>query len=98
MKPHGARAFVSKSTTPGEGPTVLAVPDTAITLIKGIPTVFKLEGDAELHPRAVTTGRSAGGWTEVREGLAEGDAIAVEGVFDLKSLLLKATLGEGHAH
>lgn len=90
--------FVEAEISTGEGPTVLAVPDTAITLIKGIPTVFKLEGDAELHPRAVTTGRSAGGWTEVREGLAEGDAIAVEGVFDLKSLLLKATLGEGHAH
>jgi len=90
--------FVEAEISTDEGPTVLAVPDTAITLIKGIPTVFKLEGDAELHSQAVTTGRSAGGWIEVREGLAEGDEIAVEGVFDLKSLLLKATLGEGHAH
>ena len=60
--------------------------------------MFRLEGDAELHPQAVTTARAAGGWTEIREGLTEGDEIAVESVFDLKSLLLKTTLGEGHAH
>lgn len=90
--------FVEAEISAGEGPTVLAVPDRAITLIKGVSTVFRLEGEEEFHPEPVTIGRSAGGWTEVREGLAEGDEIAIEGVFDLKSLLLKATLGEGHAH
>ena len=90
--------FVEAEISTGEGPTVLAIPDHAITLIEGISTVFKLEGGDEFHPQAVTTGRSAGGWTEIRRGLAEGDEIAVDGVFDLKSLLLKATLGEGHAH
>ena len=90
--------FVEAEISTGEGPTVLAVPDRAITLIEGVSTVFKIESGDEFHPQAVTTGRSAGGWTEIREGLAEGDEIAVDGVFDLKSLLLKATLGEGHAH
>lgn len=90
--------FVEAEIGTGEGPTVLAVPDRAITLIKGVSTVFRLEGDTEFHPQAVTTGRAAGGWTEIREGLAEADEIAVDGVFDLKSLLLKETLGEGHAH
>lgn len=90
--------FAEAEISTGEGPTVLAIPDHAITLIEGVSTVFKLEEDAEFHPEAVTTGRSAGGWTEIRDGLAEGDEIAVEGVFDLKSLLLKATLGDGHAH
>ena len=90
--------FVEAEISTGEGPTVLAIPDHAITLIEGISTVFKLERGDEFHSQAVTTGRSAGGWTEIREGLAEGDEIAFDGVFDLKSLLLKATLGEGHAH
>ena len=90
--------FVEAEISTGEGPTVLAVPDSAITLIKGVSTVFRLEGDEEFHPQPVTTGRTAGGWSEIREGLAEEDEIAIEGVFNLKSLLLKATLGEGHAH
>lgn len=90
--------FVEAEISTGEGPTVLAVPDRAITLIKGAPTVFKLEGSEEFHPETVLPGRSAGGWTEILSGLVEGDEIAIDGVFDLKSLLLKATLGEGHAH
>jgi cobalt-zinc-cadmium efflux system membrane fusion protein len=90
--------FVEAEISTGEGPIVLAVPDSAITLVKGVSTVFKLEGDDEFHPQPVMIGRSAGGWSEIREGLVEEDDIAVEGVFNLKSLLLKATLGEGHAH
>ncbi len=90
--------FVEAEISTGEGPPVLAVPDRAVTLINGASTVFLLEHGDEFHPQAVITGRSAGGWTEIREGLGEGDEIAVDGVFHLKSLLLKATLGEGHAH
>lgn len=90
--------FVEAEISTGEGPTVLAVPDSAITLIEGVSTVFKLESVDEFHPQPVVTGRAAGGWTEIKEGLAEGDEFAVEGVFHLKSLLLKATIGEGHAH
>jgi cobalt-zinc-cadmium efflux system membrane fusion protein len=90
--------FVEAEISTGEGPTVLAVPDDAITLIEGKPAVFKLEDGHEFHPQAIDTGASAGGWTEVRSGLAVGEEIAVEGVFVLKSLLLKASLGEGHAH
>ena len=90
--------FVEAEISTGEGPTVLAIPENAVTLIEGAPTVFRLESADEFHPQPVTTGRSAGGWIEIRDGLAEGDQIAIEGVFNLKSLLLKATLGEGHAH
>ena len=74
------------------------MPSEAITLIKGVPTVFKLEEGHEFHPQPIDIGIAAGGWTEVRGGLVEGDEIAVEGVFTLKSLLLKSSLGEGHAH
>lgn len=90
--------FVEAEISTGEGETVLAVPDTAITLINGVSTVFALENGDEFHPQPVTTGRSAGGWVEIRDGLADGDEIAIEGVFNLKSLQLKSTIGEGHAH
>ncbi len=88
--------FVEAEVSTGEGPTVLAIPDGSITLIKGVSTVFKLEGNAEFHPQAVVTGRSAGGWTEIRRGLAEGDEIAIDGVFHLKSLILKSSIGDEH--
>jgi len=90
--------FVEAEVSTGEGPTVLAVPDDAITLIEGQSTVFKFEKGHEFHPQPVEVGTSAGGWTEVRGGLVVGDEIAIEGVFVLKSLLLKSSLGEGHAH
>lgn len=90
--------FVEVELTTGSGDPVLAVPNAAVTLIEGRPTVFKLEGEQELHPQEIETGSTVGAWTIVRAGLAEGDAIAIDGVFHLKSLLLKSSLGEGHGH
>jgi len=90
--------FVEAEISTGEGPSVLAVPSESITLIKGAPSVFLLEDGHEFHPQPVETGVSSGGWTEIRSGLSEGDELAVTGVFHVKSLLLKSSLGEGHAH
>ena len=90
--------FVEAEISTGEGPAVLAVPSEAITLIKGVPTVFLVEKGHEFHPQSVETGVSSGGWTEIRGGLSDGDELAVTGVFHIKSLLLKSSLGEGHAH
>lgn len=75
----------------------IAVPQDAVLLMQGAPTVFKLEGD-ELHPQPVETGVTRGGWTEIRAGLAEGDEIVTQGAFLLKSLTLKSQMGEGHGH
>jgi cobalt-zinc-cadmium efflux system membrane fusion protein len=86
--------FVEAEISGGDGPTVLAIPDDAITLLKGTTTVFKLEEGRELHPRQVETGIAAGGWTEIRGGLSEGDEIAIDGVFHLKSLMLKSSIGD----
>jgi cobalt-zinc-cadmium efflux system membrane fusion protein len=90
--------FVEAEISTGEGPPVLAVPSEAITLIDGKSSVFLIEDDHELRPQVVELGISAGGWTEIRGGIGEGDQIAASGVFFIKSLLLKSSLGEGHAH
>jgi cobalt-zinc-cadmium efflux system membrane fusion protein len=90
--------FVEAEISTGEGPPVLAVPSEAITLIDGKSSVFLIEDDHELHPQVVEVGISAGGWTEIQGGISEGDQIAASGVFFIKSLLLKSSLGEGHAH
>ncbi|KAA9133161.1 efflux RND transporter periplasmic adaptor subunit [Marinihelvus fidelis] len=77
---------------------VLAVPSAAITMIEGSPAVFRLENGHEFHAGKIETGPTVGDWTVVLAGLGEGDEIAIDGVFHLKSLLLKSSLGEGHAH
>lgn len=90
--------FVEAEIAIGVSDKILAVPSTAITMIEGVPTVFKVENGHEFHAETIQTGATMGDWTVILAGLNEGDEIAVEGVFHLKSLLLKSSLGEGHAH
>jgi cobalt-zinc-cadmium efflux system membrane fusion protein len=90
--------FVEAEIVTGTQAPVLAVPGAAVTLVNGAPTVFKLEDGHQFHPEAVEVGPTVGDWTVIRGGLANGDEIAVNGVFHLKSLALKSSIGEGHAH
>ncbi len=90
--------FVEVDIVTGTREPVLAIPSTAITMIKGVPTIFRLENGHEFHAGEISVGATIGDWTVVRGGLSDGDEIAVEGVFHLKSLMLKSTLGEGHGH
>ena len=90
--------FAEAEIVTSTGLPKLAVPNESLTLIKGTPTVFKLEGGKEFHAQSVEVGPTIGDWTVIQSGLQEGEPIAVNGVFHLKSLLLKSSLGEGHAH
>lgn len=71
----------------------VAVPEDAVVLMAGSPSVFKLE-DGKLSAYPVETGVSSAGWVEVTAGLAVGEEIAVKGVFTLKSLILKSQIGD----
>ncbi len=75
----------------------IAVPEQAVVLLQGSPTVFVVEGEA-IHPRPVETGRTVAGQVEIVAGLAAGERVVTRGAFLLKSLLLKSQMGEGHAH
>lgn len=72
----------------------LVIPRDAVTEIAGKQVVFVLQadGDYELHP--VVLGVGAPGLVEVISGLREGERVVSEGVFTLKSLVLKSSLGE----
>jgi len=52
-------------------------------------TLFKWEFTA------VEGGSEGEGWVEVRRGLKEGDRVVIEGVFDIKNVLLKEHIGSG---
>jgi membrane fusion protein, heavy metal efflux system len=72
----------------------VVVPLSAITQLpeKNVVFVLQADGDFEVHP--VTLGGSAAGRVEVLGGLREGERVVVEGVFTLKSAVLKGTFGE----
>ena len=93
-----AGQFVQVDIVTGTAEPLLAVPSSAVTMVEGAPTVFKLEDGDEFHAEEIDPGPTVGDWIVVRGGLISGDQIAVAGVFHLKSLKLKSSIGEGHAH
>lgn len=88
--------FAEAEISTGPGNMILAVPNESLTLIKGTPAVFKLGDGGEFHPEFVKPGPAIGDWVAISAGIEEGDVIAVTGVFHLKSLLLKSSIGDEH--
>lgn len=89
-----AGQFVEVEISVGEGEAVKAVPNSAVTMIDGQPNVFlRVEGH-EFHPTQIEVEATIGEWTVVDHGISLGDEVAVEGVFYLKSLLLKSSIGD----
>ena len=73
----------------------IAVPDAAIVLLQGQPTVFVYEQGA-YEARVVEPGDRLGGRTVIKAGVQAGDEIVVEGAYALKARKLKSQLGHGH--
>jgi cobalt-zinc-cadmium efflux system membrane fusion protein len=80
----------------GETPR-LAIPPSAVAKVDGRDVVFVQTAERTFEPRPVALGQATLDWVAVRSGLAEGETIAMEGVFILKSELLKGGLEE-HDH
>lgn len=67
---------------------VLLVPRTALLRRDGRPEAFVVqeeEGLSVARARAIRTGRNEGQWVEILDGLAEGDAVVVDGLFALEN-------------
>ncbi|HEX5101658.1 MAG TPA: efflux RND transporter periplasmic adaptor subunit, partial [Polyangiaceae bacterium] len=80
--------------TAAETEARLVVDEASVTEIGDKKVVFVEErpGHYEVHP--VTLGREALGKIEVLAGLREGEAVVTDGVFTLKSIVLKGSFGE----
>jgi cobalt-zinc-cadmium efflux system membrane fusion protein len=78
--------------TAGAKRVSLSVPDAAILLLQGQPTVFVADKDG-FEPRAIETGDKLSGRTAVKSGLAAGDQVVVAGAYALKARLLKSQIG-----
>jgi membrane fusion protein, heavy metal efflux system len=73
----------------------LLVSRDAVTDIGGKSVVFVNEPDGDFEMHEVVLGEGALGKVEVVSGLREGEQVVVDGVFTLKSVVLKSTLEEG---
>jgi cobalt-zinc-cadmium efflux system membrane fusion protein len=73
----------------------IALPDAAIVLMQGQPTVFVYEQGAYAM-RVVEPGERLAGRTVVKSGLAAGDEVVTSGAYALKARKLKSSVGHGH--
>jgi cobalt-zinc-cadmium efflux system membrane fusion protein len=79
----------------GDKRELLSLPDAAIVLMQGQPTVFVYEQGA-YEMRAIEPGERAGGRTVVKGGLKPGEQVVTAGAYALKARKLKSQLGHGH--
>jgi len=91
-----ATAAIRTSGTGGKGKGLL-LPEEAVVLMHGQPTVF-IEEHGGFEPRAVELGEKLRGRVVVKAGLAAGDKVVTAGTYALKARIMKSQLGEGHAH
>jgi RND family efflux transporter MFP subunit len=75
-------------------PPTLAIPVSALTVVDKVRGVF-VQRETGYAFVPIEVGRDGGGWIEVKKGLTEGELVVVDGVFDLKNVLLKEHIGSG---
>ncbi len=79
----------------GDKREAIALPDAAIVLMDGKPTVF-VYAQGAYEAREVEPGERSGGRTVLKSGLLAGDQVVTSGTYALKARKLKSQLGHGH--
>lgn len=81
--------------TNGAKREALSVPDAAILLLHGQPTIFVAKGEG-FESRAIEPGDKLSGRTVIKSGLAAGEKVVTAGAYALKARLLKSQIGDEH--
>lgn len=79
----------------GDKREAILLPDAAIVLMQGQPTVFVFEQGA-YEARIVEPGERSGGYTVLKSGVKAGEQVVTAGAYTLKARQLKSQLGHGH--
>ena len=79
----------------GDKREAISLPDAAIVLMDGRPTVF-VYAQGAYEAREVEPGERSGGRTVLKSGLMAGDQVVTSGSYALKARKLKSQLGHGH--
>lgn len=90
--------FVEVDLAVSERADVLAVPESAVQVLRSRPIVFVEEEPNVFELRVVRTGVRFGGYVEILEGLDEKDKVVTSGSFLLKSEMEKEGFEAGHGH
>lgn len=91
-----ATATITTSGTAAKPPAdVLTVPDEAIVLMQGLPSVFVFERGG-YEQRAIEPGDKVGARTVVKSGLAAGEQVVRAGAYALKARALKSQISDEH--
>lgn len=81
--------------TNGAKREALSVPDAAILLLQGQPTIFVAKGEG-FESRAIEPGEKLSGRTVIKSGVAAGEKVVTAGAYALKARLLKSQIGDEH--
>jgi len=85
--------FATAMIQTGSNTKALLLPEDAVLLVQGQPTVFVAEV-AGFEPRAVEVGERAQGLVMIKSGVQVGEAVVVSGAYALKARLLKSQIGD----
>jgi cobalt-zinc-cadmium efflux system membrane fusion protein len=88
----GTSQIFSREAEPSE--PKLVVQSSSVTEIGGKSVVFVRHAAGEFELHEVTLGKEALGKVEVLAGLRAGEEVVSDGVFTLKSLVLKGSFAE----
>lgn len=77
--------FATVQLNPAQGEAMPVVPDDALIATGSQTRVIVAEKDGHFQAVAVRAGRSAGGYTEIRNGLAGGEKVVISGQFLIDS-------------
>jgi membrane fusion protein, copper/silver efflux system len=80
-----AGMFATVQLQPAQGEAVSVVPDDALIATGSQSRVIVAEDGGRFRPVAVRVGRSAGGYTEIRDGLDGGEKVVVSAQFLIDS-------------
>ena len=85
--------FATVAIGTGGSVKTLLVPEGAVLLLQGQPTVFVAESGG-FEPRAVEVGERVQGYSVLKSGVAAGESVVVSGAYALKARLLKSQIGD----
>ncbi len=81
--------YVGAKILTGQTAPVLAIPETGIVTISGVPNAWLQVGADRFHREPLVIGRQSEGWVEVKDGLKVGDSVVTVGSFMLRAQAIK---------
>ena len=86
---------IATITTTGARKDVLSVPDAAVVLMQGQPSLFVAERGG-FATRVIEVGEKLSGRTTIRSGVEAGERVVTAGAYALKARALKSQIGDAH--